>query len=372
MNSAIESSSKNPKTYHKIKYRLFFINLFVNLLFLFLLSVSGISTAWYYLALSISDHFLLINGIYTVLFCLTMYLVNFGFHFFEGFILEHRFGLSNQTFGKWLKDNLKGSLISFVVTIVAIEAAYLFLKNYPTTWWIWAGFFWLFLTLVMARITPTMIIPLFYKYSNIKNEELEKGILNLFEKCRLKIKDIYMVDFSAKTKKANAFVCGFGKSRRVVLSDNLVNQFSVPEIETVVAHEIGHYKNHDIIRLTAVNSTVTFLSFFLLDVFLKKMLTLGNITHIYDIAFFPIIVIGLSVFSLITMPILNGYSRFIERNADIFCLEMTQRPKDFISMIDKLGKMNLAEFEPHPLIEKFFYNHPSIAKRIKLAQEFKG
>ena len=371
MNLAVQHL-KDPKAYHKIKYRLFFISLTVNLLFLIFIFFSGISAGWRNFALNISDHFWAANGIYTAVFCFAMYLVNFGFYFFEGFIWEHRFQLSNQTFAKWLKDDLKRSLISFVITVIAVETVYLFLRSYPDTWWIWAGAFWLFLMLVLARITPTMIIPLFYKYSDIKNEELKKGILDLFEKCRLKVKDAYMVDFSAKTKKANAFVCGFGKSRRVVLSDNLVNQFSIPEIETVVAHEIGHYKNHDIVRLTAVNSAVTFLSFFLLDVFLKKMLIFGNIAYIYDIAFLPIIVVGLTVFSLATMPVLNGYSRFIERNADIFCLTVTRRPKDFISMIDKLGKMNLAEFESHPFIEKFFYNHPSIAKRIKLAEGFKG
>src|SRR6185436_5591651 len=107
-------------------------------------------------------------------------------------------------------------------------------------WWVWAGVFWLFLSLVLARIMPNVIIPLFYKYSPIADQNLREKILGIFQLCQVKIKDVYQIDFSKKTKKANAFICGLGQSRRIVLSDTLVQNYTVPEIEAVVAHEIAH------------------------------------------------------------------------------------------------------------------------------------
>ena len=362
--------AQESKTYHRIKNQLFFVGLGVDIIFLIVVTVSGLSVGLRNFAANVSSHFFILNGIYTFFLAVGMYLLHFPLGFFEGFIWEHRFRLSRQKFLHWLGDDLKKAAINGIVMLIAIEVIYALLRRFPDTWWIGAGLFWLFLNLVLSQITPRVIIPLFYKYSVIENQELKDCILKLFETAHIKIKDAYAINFSAKTKKANAFICGLGESRRVVLSDTLLDEFSIPEIETVVAHEIGHYKHHDILKLTVIHSLVVFCGFFLIRQFLQKALGIFGLAHMDDIAFLPVVALAFIIFGFLMMPLLNSFSRKLEVKADDFSLKLTQRPQDFISMIKKLGMMNLAEFEPNAFIEMLFYSHPPIAKRIKFAESF--
>ncbi len=365
MNHARES-----KAYHRAKRRLFFAGLALDVIFLSAFFFGGFSVLLKEFSADISSHFAVLNGLYTAIFIATLYLVHWPLRWFEGFVLEHRFNLSNQTFQQWLFDDSKQGFVNLIVALVAIEGIYLILKAFPETWWLWAGIFWLLLTLGLARLTPNVIIPLFYKYSPINNESLKNSVLKLFKESRIAIQDAYLINFSSKTKKANAFICGLGKSRRVVLSDTLVSEFSIPEIETVIAHEIGHYKHHDILKLTMIHAAVVFLGFFLADRYLTGLMVNLGFSRIDDIAFFPIVALVFMILGVIVMPVLNGYSRRIETQADRFSLVLTKKPDDFITMIRKLGEKNLADFDPHPLIEAFFYSHPSISKRIVFAQTF--
>ncbi len=357
------------KQYHQVKHQLFFVSLLLDVALLILFFKSGLSVDLREWTKTASPFLPTRNAGYLFVFGTGMSILHFPFRYFEDYRWEHRFNLSNQTFLAWLKDDFKKGLVSAVVGIAAVTVIYEFLHRFPGNWWVGAGIFWLLLTLVLARITPNVIIPLFYKYSPIENPGLRESVLKLFKESDLKIKNAYLVDFSKKTKKANAFICGLGKSRRVVLSDNLVNSFSIPEIEAVVAHEIGHYKHHDMLKLTVVNSAVTFIGFYLVDKFLKNFLA-GQHYSIDDIAAFPIVILVLSAFSVIMMPLLNGFSRRLEVAADRFSLTLTQNPKDFMTMMKKLGDMNLADKSPSAFIEFMFYTHPPIAKRIRLAEEF--
>jgi STE24 endopeptidase len=177
-----------------------------------------------------------------------------------------------------------------------------------------------------------------------------------------------MIDLSKKSKKANAFICGFGQSRRVVLSDTLVRNFTAAEIEAVVAHELGHYKNRDILKLIVINSAFIYFSFFIVDMALQEVLLRMGGMAIYDIAGFPIFALMMLLLSLLMTPALNACSRAIEAAADRFSIGVTRAPDVFISMMDKLGRMNLAEYEPSVFNEIMFYDHPPIAKRIKFAR----
>ena len=365
MNQARES-----KAYHKAKYRLFFAGLILDVLLLSAFFFGGFSVALRDFSAGVSSHFAVRNGVYITIFVVLLHAVHFPLRWFEGLIWEHRFKLSNQSFPQWLADDLKKGLVNLITALIAMEGIYLILRKVPETWWLWAGAFWLLLTLGLARLTPNVIIPLFYKYSPIENDSLKNCVLKLFQETRIAVRDAYLINFSSKTKKANAFICGLGRSRRVVLSDTLVNGFTVDEIETVIAHEIGHYKHHDILKLTVINAAVVFLGFFFADRNLTGLMTYCGISRIDDIAFFPIVALAFMVLGLVVMPLLNGYSRRLEVAADRYSLSLTKKPKDFISMIHKLGEKNLADFEPHPAIEAFFYSHPSISKRIVFAQTF--
>jgi STE24 endopeptidase len=367
-----EQEPSSAKKYHAVKNRLFFVSLFLNLIFLAIFFLSGFSVYLRNQAGYFSSNLFLLNGFYILAFFLIFDILNFPLGFYEGFILEHKFNLSNQTFVAWLKDELKKIVLDFVLFLIVVEAVYFLLYKSPDYWWLFGALFWIFLTIVLAKITPAVIIPIFYKYIPIANNELRQRIFNLFERCKIKISDVTSINFSQKTKKANAFVAGLGKNKKVVLSDTLLEKFSLDEIEAVLAHELGHYLNHDILKLLLVNSIFSVFGFYIIDRLLNSLLSTFGIKAIDDIAFLPVVSLCLLLLGFLILPAQNWFSRVLEKKADIFSLELTKNKPAFISMMEKLGALNLADASPSRFIEIWFYNHPSISKRIKLAQSHKS
>lgn len=170
--------------------------------------------------------------------------------------------------------------------------------------------------------------------------------------------------------KASAFLCGLGKNRRVVLSDTLVEHFTPSEIEVVVAHELGHYKHHDIAKLLVIQSALTFISFYAVDQLIQQTMNQFNYVHIDDIALLPMLLYFLTVINLMVMPLTNWFSRMVEKEADRFSIEVTKKPEDFISLMEKLAKMNLSEMKPNKWVERILYDHPSIDNRINFAKTY--
>jgi len=357
---------EDSKKYQKLKKRFFFIGIALDLVVLTALWVSGGSIWLRDLSFKVCSNIFILNGAYISFFCFGLYIIHLPLNYYLGFVWEHKFNLSNQTFKNWTVDEFKKSFISFVVIFILIQVVYLLLRKFPEGWWIGASMFWLFLTLVLARITPQFLIPLFYKYSVVEDAELRERVMSLFKKCNVTIENVYAIDASSKTKKPNAFVCGLGKSRRVVLGDTLLSDFTVSEIEAVVAHELAHYKNRDIIKIIAVNTVMVFAGFYLIDVLFKQL----GISNIADIAYFPVITLAFMVFGFLATPLSNWFSRWLEANADLFCLEMTKNPSAFATMMQKLGEMSLSDFAPNWFDEILFFDHPPIAKRILMAKEF--
>ena len=357
------------KIYHLGKKRIFYFGLALDVVLLVTLQLSGLSEFFRSLSFRFAPSPLIAHVLYTFFFCFSFFLFQFPLSVFADYFWEHRFGLSRQTFFAWLTDEFKKDSLSFLLVLIVIEVVYALLGKIPQYWWIGAAGFWLFLSLVLARILPNWIIPLFYKYLKVENEDLRQRIFELFKKCNVTLKDIYAINLSSKTKKANAFVCGLGKTRRVVLSDTLLAEFTSSEIEAVVAHELGHYRHRDIMKLTVVNFVMIFAAFFMMDRVLVQVLGKLDLA-LPDIAGLPVFVLGMVIFGLVTTPLLNGYSRLLETEADRFSLTLTQNKEAFVSLMNKLGQLNLAEFSPSRFDEIMFYDHPPIARRIEFAQDF--
>ncbi|MBF0479293.1 MAG: M48 family metallopeptidase [Candidatus Omnitrophica bacterium] len=357
--------------YHRVKNRMFFSGLFLDFAFLMIFFFAGWSLTVRNWTFVISSNFWIANGLYVFLFSSLLYLLHLPLNFFLGYIWEHKFQLSNQNFFQWWTDDLKQSALGLVMVVVLVEVVYFFLRHFPSGWWICAWIFWVFMAVIMAKITPNVIIPIFYKYVPINNASLKDRIFDMFKKCKVFLQDVYMIDMSQKTKKANAFVCGIGRTRRVVLGDTLVNQYTVDEIEAVVAHELGHYVHRDIFKLLIVNGIVIFVGFYLIALFLNYSVGAFHLRGIDDIAFLPMITVAFVVFSLATAIPLNAFSRYLEKQADLFCLTMTQKPADFISLMKKLGEMNLAKENPSLMEKLFFYDHPPLKERIAVGEKFK-
>ena len=361
--------SHSPQQYHKVKYLIYFMGLCIDFSLLSIFFFSGFSLELKNFSYQFHTNPLIAISIYVSVLLLSFQVIHFPLKFYSGYLWEHKFNLSNQNFGQWFFDELKKFVLGFIFTLIVVQGLYMILGSYPSQWWIIAGVVWLGVTFVLAKLVPNVIVPLFYKYTAIENETLKEKIFNLFKTCRVSLKDIYAIKLSEKTKKANAFMCGIGKNRRVVLSDTLLDQFTDSEIEVVVAHELGHYKHHDIVKLLLINTTLTFFGLFLVDRLLVELMIDHGIYTLDDIALFPLFVITLMIFSFLSMPIVNGFSRYVERKADRFSLVMTQKREDFVSLMEKLAKINLAEIQPNQFIEFMFYDHPSIGNRIKFANQ---
>ncbi|MFC1576702.1 M48 family metallopeptidase [Candidatus Omnitrophota bacterium] len=359
---------EDAKKYNRIKVRLKLTGLtfiFVYLTFFQVAISRGLKEA----TLSVAPNFYLAFTLYLVGFSLLYYILGFPLQLYSSFILEHRFKLSTQRFFAWLADDIKSGVISLFIFIIFVHALYFCLKSFPATWWIWIGAFWFLATVFLAKITPLVIIPLFFKYSPV-SPPLKERVIKLADKCGIKILNVYKIDFSKKTKKLNAAVVGLGKTRRVILADNLVNEFSEDEVAGVLAHEFAHHKFFHMWQLIAFGALTTFASFYVLYLIASKIAVTLGAESIHDMLVFPAFMGVLFIMSFVTLPLQNGFSRRLEREADSFALKATQDKEVFVSLMQKLGERNLADPNPSKIIKFLFYSHPPIAERIKSAKEF--
>jgi STE24 endopeptidase len=366
----LTSGSSEAKHYHRIKNFLFVINLAISLLVLLILLVLGLSIFLRaYLRIYINNN-LVLNGAFFCIFYLGVVLLSFPWDLYEGFILEHKFKLSRQSLLSWFKDHLKKTLISLVIAGIIVEFVYVFIGKFYNTWWVFAALFWLLVSVIFTRVFPSSILPLFFKSRPLADIILRERIGRLSEKFNFKLSDILVLELSKKTIKANAMVTGIGRTKRIYLSDTLLSDFSTGEVELVVAHELTHNKNNDIYKHIFVSFAVSILAFYACDVFLGMSLDYFGYIAKNDIANLPLLSLLILVVSFIVLPLQNGFSRYMESCADIGSIKTTDRPKEFISMISKLGRKNLADFSPSRIAELFLYDHPPISKRIDLAKTF--
>jgi STE24 endopeptidase len=262
-------------------------------------------------------------------------------------------------------------VLSLVLEAVFVSLIYALFAFQPQLWWLWASVIIFFFSIVMANLAPVLIFPIFYKYSPLPDGELKQRLLALAERANTRVRGVFLMTMSSKTTAANAALMGLGNTRRIVLGDTMVDRYTHDEIEVVLAHELGHHVHHDIWQLIVSQAVLMLTSLFLVSILLHWMI---DILHFYrslmDPATLPFLFVLVGIFSLILMPITNGYSRRIEYQADEYALQSTQKVAAFKSAMTRLANQNLAEIEPSPMIEFFFYSHPSIKRRLMHADEF--
>jgi STE24 endopeptidase len=291
--------------------------------------------------------------------------------YYSGFVLSHRYGISVMSLKAWVKDLVIGFVLSLVLEAVFVSLIYALFAFQPQLWWLWASVIIFFFSIVMANLAPVLIFPIFYKYSPLPDGELKQRLLALAERANTRVRGVFLMTMSSKTTAANAALMGLGNTRRIVLGDTMVDRYTHDEIEVVLAHELGHHVHHDIWQLIVSQAVLMLTSLFLVSIVLHWMI---DILHFYrslmDPATLPFLFVLVGIFSLILMPITNGYSRRIEYQADEYALQSTQKVAAFKSAMTRLANQNLAEIEPSPMIEFFFYSHPSIKRRLMHADEF--
>jgi len=366
------------KQYSTIKYSLSIIETLYILILLLIFLASGLSKILTNNILKFSANNYLAVPAYILTICLGYYLLNLPLNFYSSYVLEHRFSLSRQKIKDWVSDQVKAGIISYIIAIILIGAFYYILKHFANTWWLVISLFWIFFSLILARLTPTIIIPLFFKYKKLSDDNLRNRIMGLADKMKVNPAsarrgwvDVFEIDFSKKTLKANAAFVGWGKTRRVILADTLKDKYTYDEIEVILAHEFAHYRLKHLLKLILINSIATILTFYIIYITSSRTLSIFGLTSLSDIAALPVIFLYFILFGIITQPLENFFSRRLEKNADKAALNITGLKEAFISMMEKLASQNLADKNPHPLIKFYFFDHPSIAERIALARAYK-
>jgi STE24 endopeptidase len=361
-------------TYQRAKNTLFFVDQSYGVLFLLLFLFLGVSAFLRRQIEKITRKRFWVVAFYTLLFLIIAFVVGFPTSYY-GFSLEHKFELSNQTFFQWFGEELLGLLVIAIIALIAVEGIYLALRKAPRTWWIYVSVVFIGFTVVLVNLAPILILPLFNVYTPLPDGELRDRLVSLSHKADVEVEDIFTMDMSKQTRKANAMFTGLGNTKRIVLGDNLVDEFTTDEVEVVIAHEMGHSLLRHIWQGILFSAILTGIGFFIIHLAGPRIITRFRdrlkIEDMSDVASLPLIFLIFVVFGILTMPVFPAFSRHMERQADKFALDMTQNREAFISAMDELAYMNLSDPSPSPIIEFLLYDHPPISKRIKFAQEYK-
>lgn len=294
------------------------------------------------------------------------------FSYRSGYKIEHEFGFSNQNKTQFFKEELKGHAVNMVINPLLALVLFLAFRISPELWWLWAACAMIFVSVIFATFYPVVIMPLFNKYTPIEDEELKTRLGAILKKGGLKIKGFFIQDMSKQTKKENAFLGGLGKTRRVVLSDNIVNNMSIDELETVIAHEVGHYKHKHMWKNILLGTIYQLITFYLSHLIMIKInplffKTLDNMLFSYPIfllcfGFLHMLIIG---------PLSNAVSRFFEKQADKYALDTTENPEAFNHAMAGLANRNLSNAYPTPFIKFMYYSHPPVGERLQMGDTWR-
>jgi len=358
------------KEYDAIHNRLFLLQILVLGILLAAYQFSGASAA---LAQGLSDRFgenmwWLTNAVYTAVSVFGFAAFMAPFSYYSGYVLEHHYGLSKESFGDWLADFIKSLLIDLVLAAVLFSVIYALLRWIPSWWWLAAAVFYILFAVVISTVAPVVIMPLFHKFEPLEEGDLTLAVRKMMDDAGIKVVGVFKWGLEEKTTTANAAFAGFGRTKRIILGDTLLTNYSKDEILAILAHEIGHYKNRDTLRLMVTSSLLALLGFFVAHHCLLRLTAFFGIGEVYDISAAPIFIFSLFIFSLVSMPFANMHSRRREFAADAHAIEAMGSPDALVSAFEKLADQNLSNKEPAVWVEFLLHSHPSMARRIERAR----
>ena len=292
--------------------------------------------------------------------------------FYSGYILERRYDLSNETLGAWLRDQAKSFGLGLLLAGPAATLVYWLIRVSPDRWWLAAGFAFAGLIVGLTNLAPVLLLPLFYTVKPLARDSLRLRLIALAERAGAQVLGAYEWGLANKTKKANAALAGVGNTRRILVSDTMLAEYSDEEIEVVLAHELAHHVHGDIWKGVVFESALILAGFYLASRLLSVLVGPLGLRGVADPAGLPLLLLAAGGVSLAMVPIAHAMSRRFERSADRYALRLTRNPSAFISAMRRLGAQNLAEDQPSKIVQWLFYSHPPIKERIAAAQGFKS
>ena len=301
-----------------------------------------------------------------------LYLVTLPLAFYRSYKLPHKYEQGTQTVRDWWTDQLKGLLISVLLGGFVLELLYWLLAWQPLTWWLWLGAALLLFNVILTNLAPLVIVPLFFKMEPLSADfgHLQQRLLALAAQAKARVRGVYTLNLSSRTKGANAALMGLGNTRRIVLGDTLLREFTADEIETVMAHELGHHVNRDIPSGILMSSVLTLGGLYLAHLALQAGMQRLAYLDPADPITLPVLAAVLGVYQLLTGPLENAYSRWRERRADVYALQATSNGPAYASALTRLANQNLSEVDPPRLVEVLLFSHPALKGRIARAVAF--
>ncbi len=359
---------KKARQYEKEKRLIALLKMFVLLFLVLAFYYSGLS-AW----LSNIDKdssVILAFSVYILCFQSLIFLLAFPVGYYSGYVHEHKWNFSNQTVKSWLVEQGKSFLVGLIMMWIILGLLFLIMDEFPRYWWLIAGLVYGLISVVFSTLFPVLVFPLFNKYTPIRNKNLTGALEKLLSKEGLKSSGFFMEDMSRQTKKENASLAGLGKTRRVVLGDNLINNMSVPEIVSIMAHEVGHYKHRHMWKSLMTGTFQQVIVFFLLDRIMRFVFPGFMSGFRMNLALFPFFILLLEVISTFLFgPVGNAISRYYERQADRYALEKINDKRAFIEALAGLTNRNFINAYPEKWIKFLFYSHPPVGERLETGKK---
>jgi STE24 endopeptidase len=370
-NSGLDpEKQKRAKQLARINRRLMMVDLAISALYFVAWLAFGWSEAVKNWLMGFARNDWLLVFLYVLIIGSILFVINLPLSFYQGYTLPHRFDLSTQSIGGWITDQVKSILLGGILGMIVLEIIYAILRAFPSLWWLWVAGVLLVFNVILANLAPTLLMPLFNKFVPLGEEhaELAERLLQLARRSGTYVRGVFKFDMSRRTKQANAGLTGLGNTRRIIIGDTLLNEFTPDEIETVMAHELGHQVNKDIPLGIVFSTLTTLVGLYLASLGLSYGVSVLDFTSSADIAAFPILLIVLGLYGLVTMPVENGFSRWRERRADEYALSLTHNGAAYASALRRLANQNLADAEPEAWVEWLLYSHPALSKRIAMAE----
>jgi STE24 endopeptidase len=311
---------------------------------------------------------------YLIFFVFLFTLLNLPLDFYAGYLREHAYGLSKESVGRWLSKYAISMGVSMVSSVAFIWVFYWLLKKSPRRWWLYGSLASTVILFIMTFLQPIWIDPLFYRFGPMKNKELEEKILGRASQAGIEKGRVFEVDMSQDTTKLNAYVVGLGATNRIVLWDTTLKRMTQDQILFVMGHEMGHYVLHHMWWGMIYSALLTFFILYLTyksaHYLLRKYQHRWGFDRLDNIASFPLLLFLITLFSLLTSPLSNYFSRLMERQADRFGLEMTHNNQAAGEGFVVLQMENLANPRPGPIYKFWRSTHPPLGERVDFSNSY--
>ncbi len=365
------------QAYSGARTTLAFIAPFYAVVVALVLLFSGLSAKFRDIAHDLSQRPFTRALVYVILFSVAGFLLTLPFDWFDGFVLEHRFRLSNQTPTAWFDDHFKELLfqVAFLGVFPLVMLGLRQIERSPRRWWIHFTLVTAPLTALSMFILPLVIEPAFNKFKPLANTELTDHILALGARAGIPARKVLEADRSAQTKKLNAYVSGFGVSQRIVIWDTTLQAMTEDEILFVMGHEMGHYRLGHLWKGAVFSAFVAAIVFFVIALvappLVRRFGGWWGFDALHDLAAVPLFAGLLTIVIFLLGPIINGFERAIEHEADVYAVEITRDNDAGARAFIKLGEFNRSNPEPAPLVKQFLYDHPPLVERVEFALDYR-